>query len=36
MKIIGLISGGKDSILGILTCLAHGHEVIGLAQLVPL
>jgi len=27
MKVVGLISGGKDGIYNIMQCVAHGHEV---------
>jgi diphthine-ammonia ligase len=35
LKVIALISGGKDSLFSILHCLALGHEVIALANLYP-
>lgn len=35
MKVIALISGGKDSLFSILHCLAHGHEIVALANLHP-
>jgi len=35
LKVIGLISGGKDSIFSLLHCLANGHEVVALANLFP-
>jgi diphthine-ammonia ligase len=35
LKVIALISGGKDSIFSILHCLANGHEVVALANLYP-
>jgi diphthine-ammonia ligase len=35
LKVIALISGGKDSLFSILHCLANGHEVIALANLYP-
>jgi diphthine-ammonia ligase len=35
LKIIALISGGKDSLFSILHCLANGHEVVALANLHP-
>ena len=33
MKVVGLISGGKDSIFNLLECVAHGHEIVALANL---
>jgi len=33
MKVIGLISGGKDSIFNLIECVAHGHEIVALANL---
>ena len=33
MKVVGLISGGKDSIFNLVECVAHGHEIICLANL---
>ncbi len=35
MKIVGLISGGKDSIYNLMQCVAHGHEIICVANLHP-
>ena len=35
MKVVGLISGGKDSIHNLLHCIALGHEVVALANLRP-
>jgi diphthine-ammonia ligase len=35
LKVIALVSGGKDSIFSILHCLANGHEVVALANLYP-
>lgn len=35
MKFVGLISGGKDSIFNLVKCVAHGHELICLANLHP-
>lgn len=35
MKIVGLISGGKDSIYNVLQCLAAGHDVVALANISP-
>ena len=33
MKIVGLISGGKDSIFNLLECLKNGHEISCLAHI---
>ncbi|KAF2666016.1 adenine nucleotide alpha hydrolases-like protein [Microthyrium microscopicum] len=35
LKVIALISGGKDSLFSILHCLANGHEVVALGNLYP-
>lgn len=35
MKVVGLLSGGKDSVYNLLHCVAHGHEPIALASLGP-
>ncbi|KAK3633927.1 hypothetical protein LTR56_015537 [Elasticomyces elasticus] len=35
LKVVALISGGKDSLFSILHCTANGHEVIALANLHP-
>ncbi|CAG8980276.1 hypothetical protein HYALB_00008896 [Hymenoscyphus albidus] len=35
LKVIALISGGKDSFFSLLHCLHHGHQVIALANLYP-
>ncbi|EGG21287.1 endoribonuclease L-PSP domain-containing protein [Cavenderia fasciculata] len=35
MKLVGLISGGKDSIYNLIECIRNGHEVIALAHLKP-
>lgn len=35
LKVVALISGGKDSLFSILHCLANGHEVVALANLHP-
>lgn len=35
LKVIGLISGGKDSLFSLLHCLANGHEIVALANLFP-
>lgn len=35
LKVIALISGGKDSFFSILHCQANGHEIVALANLYP-
>ncbi|KAK3677682.1 hypothetical protein LTR78_002532 [Recurvomyces mirabilis] len=35
LKVVALISGGKDSLFSILHCTANGHEVVALANLYP-
>ncbi|KAI8147491.1 ATP-binding domain-containing protein 4 [Fennellomyces sp. T-0311] len=35
MKLIGLVSGGKDSCYNMMQCVAHGHEIVALANLKP-
>jgi diphthine-ammonia ligase len=35
MKVVGLLSGGKDSCFNLCHCVAQGHEVIALASLRP-
>ncbi|TKA72793.1 hypothetical protein B0A55_07325 [Friedmanniomyces simplex] len=35
LKVVALISGGKDSLFSILHCIANGHEVVALANLHP-
>lgn len=35
MKIVGLISGGKDSIFNLVKCVQQGHEIVALANLYP-
>lgn len=35
MRVVGLISGGKDSCYNLLQCVAAGHEVVALANLSP-
>lgn len=35
MRVVGLISGGKDSIYNVLQCLAAGHDVVALANISP-
>lgn len=35
MRVLALISGGKDSGFAALECLAHGHEIVALGHLHP-
>ncbi|KAG0056816.1 hypothetical protein BGZ90_005463 [Linnemannia elongata] len=35
MKVVGLISGGKDSFYNLMQCVANGHTVIALGNLHP-
>ncbi|XP_054714073.1 diphthine--ammonia ligase-like [Uloborus diversus] len=35
MKVVALISGGKDSCYNMMQCVADGHEIIALANLQP-
>ncbi|KAJ8970366.1 hypothetical protein NQ314_001277 [Rhamnusium bicolor] len=35
MKVVALISGGKDSTFNMMQCIAAGHEIVALANLVP-
>ncbi|KAG8949307.1 hypothetical protein FRC04_008909 [Tulasnella sp. 424] len=35
MKVVGLLSGGKDSCFNLVHCVQNGHEVIALASLSP-
>ena len=35
LKVIGLISGGKDSCFNLVHCIANGHELVALATLQP-
>lgn len=35
MRVVALISGGKDSTYNLLQCVAAGHEVVALANLQP-
>ncbi|GAA99002.1 hypothetical protein E5Q_05691, partial [Mixia osmundae IAM 14324] len=35
MKIVGLLSGGKDSCFNLCHCVAQGHQVVCLASLAP-
>lgn len=35
MKVVALISGGKDSSFNMMQCIAAGHEIVALANLYP-
>ncbi|KAG0712640.1 Diphthine--ammonia ligase [Chionoecetes opilio] len=35
MRVVGLVSGGKDSCFNMLQCVAGGHQVVALANLAP-
>ncbi|KAK1250420.1 hypothetical protein MKX08_010423 [Trichoderma sp. CBMAI-0020] len=35
LKVIALISGGKDSFFNLLHCIRHGHRIVALANLYP-
>ncbi|PWY98963.1 hypothetical protein BCV70DRAFT_201181 [Testicularia cyperi] len=35
MKVVGLLSGGKDSCYNLLHCVQQGHEIVALATLAP-
>ena len=35
MKVLALISGGKDSCFSMMLCQRHGHEVVALGNLGP-
>ncbi|WFD44088.1 diphthine--ammonia ligase [Malassezia psittaci] len=35
MKVVGLLSGGKDSCYNLCHCVLEGHEIVALATLVP-
>eukprot|EP00126_Sphaerothecum_destruens_P014506 Sdes_comp25326_c0_seq1m22739 len=35
MKVVALISGGKDSCYNMMQCVAMGHEIVALANLYP-
>ncbi|KAK1284200.1 hypothetical protein QJS10_CPB21g00082 [Acorus calamus] len=36
MKTVGLVSGGKDSCYAMMKCVEYGHEIVALANLMPL
>lgn len=35
MKVVALVSGGKDSCYAAMKCVAYGHELVALANLKP-
>lgn len=35
MRVVALISGGKDSCYNMVQCVAAGHEIVALANLRP-
>lgn len=35
MKVVALVSGGKDSTMNMLKCVQDGHEIVALANLYP-
>lgn len=35
MKVVALVSGGKDSCYVMLKCLSYGHEIVALAHIAP-
>ncbi|ORX53730.1 hypothetical protein BCR36DRAFT_348617 [Piromyces finnis] len=35
MKLVALLSGGKDSCFNMMHCIANGHEIVALANLKP-
>jgi diphthamide synthase (EF-2-diphthine--ammonia ligase) len=35
MKVVALLSGGKDSCFNMMHCKANGHEIVALATLIP-
>lgn len=35
MKVVALISGGKDSTYNVMQCIAAGHEIVALANIRP-
>lgn len=35
MKVVALVSGGKDSCYAMMECVRWGHEVVALAHLHP-
>ncbi|CAL9219550.1 unnamed protein product [Arabidopsis halleri] len=35
MKVVALVSGGKDSCYAMMKCIHYGHEIVALANLLP-
>lgn len=35
MRVVALVSGGKDSCYNMMMCVAAGHEIVALANLQP-
>ncbi len=35
MKLVALLSGGKDSLFNVMQCEKHGHEIVAIANLRP-
>ncbi|KAJ8442254.1 hypothetical protein Cgig2_005194 [Carnegiea gigantea] len=35
MKVVALVSGGKDSCYAMMQCIRYGHEIVALANLLP-
>ncbi len=35
MRVVALVSGGKDSCYNMMKCVAAGHEIVALANLQP-
>ncbi|KAJ6697367.1 hypothetical protein OIU85_003712 [Salix viminalis] len=35
MKVVALVSGGKDSCYAMMKCIQYGHEIVALANLMP-
>lgn len=36
MKVVALVSGGKDSCYAMMQCIRYGHEIVAVANLLPL
>lgn len=35
MRVVALLSGGKDSCFNMMQCIAAGHDVVAIANLYP-
>ncbi|KAM7269393.1 hypothetical protein ACFE04_024890 [Oxalis oulophora] len=35
MKVVGLVSGGKDSCYAMMKCIEYGHQIVAIANLLP-